>query len=149
MNGRAQYLSGTSDNLTGPTFGLAAFGLVITGASADGTIGFWGTTIVPIGGIGGTIGPKGATGAVSGSEGTNTLAGDRKSELGGAGVNIPDSRARQQVEKKRLEIANFWHSIDRDFCLLPKIKLLPSCRRPPRLQSIHQILEGFFPLTGL
>lgn len=62
---------------------------------------------------------------------------------------FPGSRASQQVERKRLEIANFWHSIDRDFYLLPKRKLLPSCRRQPRSQSIHPILEGFFPLTGV
>src|SRR4028119_27252 len=65
------------------------------------------------------------------------------------GLIFPGSRASQQVERKWLETANFWHSIDRDFCLLPKRKLLRSCRRQPRSQSVHLVLEGFFPLTGV
>ena len=94
MNGRAQYLSGTSENITGPTLGLAAlglsaFGLVVAGAGVDGAIGLEGTTIAPTGGFCPKVGPKGATGATSGFEGTTVVAGDGKGELGDAGVNIP------------------------------------------------------------
>ena len=94
MNGRAQYLSGTSENLTGPTLGLSALGLsplglVIAGAGVDRAIGLGGTTITPTGGFCGKIGPKGPTGATSRSEGMIVVAGDRKSELGYSGVNIP------------------------------------------------------------
>ena len=89
MNGRAQYLSGTSDNITGPTLALPALGLVVAGLGVDRAIGLGGTTIAPTGGFCGKVGPKGATGATSCCEGTGVVAGDRKSELGDAGVNIP------------------------------------------------------------
>jgi hypothetical protein len=89
MNGRAQYLSGTSDNLTGPTLALPALGLVVAGGGLDRSIGLEGTTIAPTGGFCGKVGPKGATGAASRSEGTRVVAGDGKGELGDAGVNIP------------------------------------------------------------
>src|SRR4028118_308131 len=89
MNGRAQYLSGTSENLTAPTLALPALGLVVAGAGVDRSIGLGGTTIAPTGGFCRKIGPKGATGATSRSEGTRVLVGDGKGELGDAGVNIP------------------------------------------------------------